>query len=342
MNRGFGSDNHAGVLPEVLAAIGAANEGHASAYGHDEITARAEQRIREELGEDCHAFFVFNGSGANVLSMRAVLRPWEGVVCPESAHLNTDEGGAPEAWGIKLLTVPTPDGKLTPELVSTRLVHLDDEHVVQPRVVSISQSTELGTLYSPDEVRALADHAHDHGLLLHVDGARITNAAAALGCSLREATTDLGVDILSFGGTKAGLLAGEAVVVRGADAAIAMPYLRKQTLQLASKMRFIAAQFEALLDDDLWRRAAGHANAMAARLAAAVRDIDGVQLTQEPQANALFAVLPEGVADRLREKWFFYDFDELRGEVRWMCAWDTTEGDVDAFAAAVASAVAGA
>jgi threonine aldolase len=339
MSRGFGSDNHAGILPEVLAAIAAANDGHASAYGHDEVTARVEQRFREELGEDCHAFFVFNGSGANVLSMRAVLRPWEGVVCPESAHLNTDEGGAPEGWGIKLLTVPTPDGKLTPELVATRLVHLDDEHVVQPRVVSISQSTELGTLYSLDEVRALAVHAHDHGLLLHVDGARITNAAAALGCSLREATTDLGVDILSFGGTKAGLLAGEAVVVRGADAAIAMPYLRKQTLQLASKMRFIAAQFEALLDDELWRRASGHANAMAARLADAVRGIDGVQLTQEPQANAIFAVLPEGTADRLREKWFFYDFDELRGEVRWMCAWDTTEADVDAFAADVAAAV---
>ncbi len=207
-------------------------------------------------------------------------------------------------------------------------------------MVSISQSTELGTLYSLDEVRALADHAHEHGLLLHVDGARITNAAAALGVSLREATTDLGVDVLSFGGTKAGLLTGEAVVVLSDEAATALPYLRKQTLQLASKMRFISAQFDALLEDELWRRAAGHANAMARRLADAVRGVEGVTLTQEPQANAVFAILPPGVADTLRERWFFYDWDELRGEVRWMCSWDTTEADVDAFATDLAAAVA--
>lgn len=339
MNRGFGSDNHAGVLPEALAAIAAANEGHAPSYGHDELTARVESRFREELGEQARAFLVFNGSGANVLSMRAVLRPWEGVVCAETAHLNVDEGGAPEAWGIKLLTVPTPDGKLTPELVSQRIVRIGDEHAVQPRIVTISQSTELGTLYALDEVRALADHAHAHGLALHVDGARITNAAAALGVSLREATTDLGVDLLSFGGTKAGLLAGEAVVVLSEDAAAALPYLRKQTLQLASKMRFIAAQFEALLEGERWRSAAGHANAMAARLADAVREIPGVMLTQEPQANAVFAILPPGVAGKLRERWFFYDWDELRREVRWMCSWDTTEADIDAFAADLAAAV---
>lgn len=339
MSRGFGSDNHAGVLPEALAAIAAANEGHAPSYGHDELTARVEARFREELGEQARAFLVFNGSGANVLSMRALLRPWEGVVCAETAHLNVDEGGAPEAWGIKLLTVPTPDGKLTPELVSQRIVRIGDEHAVQPRIVTISQSTELGTLYALDEVRALADHAHAHGLALHVDGARITNAAAALGVSLREATTDLGVDLLSFGGTKAGLLAGEAVVVLSEDAAAALPYLRKQTLQLASKMRFIAAQFEALLEGERWRSAAGHANAMAGRLADAVRGIEGVTLTQEPQANAVFAILPPGVADRLRERWFFYDWDELRGEVRWMCSWDTTEADVDAFGADIAAAV---
>lgn len=339
MSRGFGSDNHAGVLPEALAAIAAANEGHAPSYGHDELTARVEARFREELGEQARAFLVFNGSGANVLSMRALLRPWEGVVCAETAHLNVDEGGAPEAWGIKLLTVPTPDGKLTPELVSQRIVRIGDEHAVQPRIVTISQSTELGTLYALDEVRALADHAHAHGLALHVDGARITNAAAALGVSLREATTDLGVDLLSFGGTKAGLLAGEAVVVLSEDAAAALPYLRKQTLQLASKMRFIAAQFEALLEGERWRSAAGHANAMAGRLADAVRGIEGVTLTQEPQANAVFAILPPGVAEKLRERWFFYDWDELRGEVRWMCSWDTTEADVDAFGADIAAAV---
>ena len=340
MNRGFGSDNHAGVLPEALAAIAAANEGHAESYGHDELTARVEARFREELGEHAHAFLVFNGSGANVLSLRAMLRPWEGAIVAETAHLNVDEGGAPEAWGIKLLTVPTPDGKLTPELVSPRVVRIGDEHAVQPRVVSISQSTELGTLYTLDEVRALADHAHANDLVLHVDGARITNAAAALGVSLREATTDLGVDLLSFGGTKAGLLAGEAVVLLSEDAATAMPYLRKQTLQLASKMRFIAAQFDALLDGERWRSAAGQANAMAARLADAVRAIDGVEVTQEPQANAVFAILPPGMAEKVREKWFFYDWDELRGEVRWMCSWDTTEADVDSFAADLAAAAA--
>jgi threonine aldolase len=341
MSRGFGSDNHAGVLPEVLAAIGEANEGHAPSYGHDRLTARVEARFREELGERARAFLVFNGSGANVLCLRALLAPWQGAICAETAHLNVDEGGAPEAWGIKLLTVPAPDGKLTPELVSSRIVRIGDEHAVQPRVVSISQSTELGTLYALDEVRALADHAHEHGLALHVDGARITNAAAALGCSLRAASTDLGVDLMSFGGTKAGLLAGEAVVVLSDEAAAALPYLRKQTLQLASKMRFIAAQFDALLEGERWRAAAGHANAMAARLAGAVRGIDGVRLTQEPQANAVFASLPPGLADRLRERWSFYDWDERRGEVRWMCSWDTTEADVDAFAADVAAAIAG-
>jgi threonine aldolase len=335
MSRGFGSDNHAGVLPEVLAAIAAANEGHAPSYGHDALTARVEGRFREELGEDAHAFFVFNGSGANVVSLRAALRPWDGVICADTAHLNVDEGGAPEAWGIKLLTVSTPDGKLTPELVESRLVRLGDEHAVQPRVVSISQSSEMGTLYSRDELGALVEHAHANGLLLHVDGARITNAAAALGCSLAEACA--GADLLSFGGTKAGLLAGEAVVVRGADAAIALPYLRKQTLQLASKMRFIAVQFEALLTDELWRRAAGHANAMAARLAEVVRGVDGVTITQSVDANAIFARLPREALDRLHERWFFYDWDERAGEVRWMCAWDTTEADVDAFAADVVS-----
>jgi len=339
MTRGFGSDNHAGVLPEALAAIAAVNGGHAPSYGHDELSERVAARLCDEIGGG-QAFFVFNGSGANILSMRALLKAWEGVVCAETAHLNVDEGGAPEAWGIKLLTVPTPDGKLTPELVSSRVVRIGDEHAVQPRVVTISQSTELGTLYSLDEVRALTDHAHEHGLLLHVDGARITNAAAALGVSLREATTDVGVDVLSFGGTKAGLLAGEAVVVLSDEAATALPYLRKQSLQLASKMRFISAQFDALLEDELWRRAAGHANAMARRLADAVRDVEGVTLTQEPQANAVFAILPPRVADTLRERWFFYDWDELRGEVRWMCSWDTTEADVDAFATDLAAAVA--
>src|SRR3954471_21859214 len=255
--RGFGSDNHAGILPEVLSAIAAANEGHAESYGHDERTAAVEARFREVFGEAATTFLVFNGTGANVVALRALLRPWEGVVCAETAHLNTDEGGAPEALaGIKLLAVATPDGKLTPELVRPRLVRFGDEHAVQPRVLSITQSTELGTVYSVEEVVALAELAHEEGLLLHVDGARLANAAAALDLPLRALTTDAGVDAVSFGGTKNGLLAGEAVVLLRPAHAEAMPYLRKQSMQLASKMRFLAVQFETLLTDDLWRRPA--------------------------------------------------------------------------------------
>ncbi len=336
--RGFGSDNHAGILPEVLAAIAAANEGHADSYGHDALTARVEERFRGVFGDEARAFLVFNGTGANVLALRAFLRPWEGVICAETAHLNVDEGGAPEALaGIKLLALPTTDGKLTPELVRSRLVRFGDEHAVQPRMVSVSQATELGTLYTADELRDLATLAHDHGLLLHVDGARLANAAAALDVELRQLTTAVGADVVSVGGTKTGLLAGEAVVVLRDDgqAAAALPYLRKQSMQLASKMRFLAAQFEALLDDELWRRAAGHANAMAARLAGALAEVPGVRITQRVEANAVFAVLAPGVADRVRADWAFYTWDEAIGEVRWMCSWDTTEDDVDAFAAAI-------
>ena len=330
--RGFGSDNHAGALPEVLEAIAAANHGHAPSYGHDALTERVEGRFAEHFGDGARTFFVFNGTGANVLALRAMCRPWDGVVCAETAHLNVDEGGAPERMGgIKLLTVPTPDGKLTPELVAPRLVRFDDEHAVQPRVLSITQSSEMGTLYTPDEVTALADQAHEHGLLLHVDGARLANAAAALDVPLAAAAP--GADAISFGGTKAGLLFGEAVVFLRPELADGALYLRKQSMQLASKMRFVAAQFEALLEGERWRGAAGHANAMAARLADGVRD--AVRITQPVQVNAVFAVVAPERAARLREDWFFYTWDEGTGEVRWMCAWDTTVEDVDTFAAAV-------
>jgi threonine aldolase len=260
-------------------------------------------------------------------------------VCAEGAHLNVDEGGAPERiGGFKLLPVATPDGKLTPELVQSWIVRVGDEHVVQPGVVSVTQSTELGTLYTPDELRALAEHAHGNGMRLHVDGARLANAAAALDVPLRAITTDVGADVVSFGGTKAGLMLGEAVVLLGGGLEHALPYLRKQSMQLASKMRYVSAQFEALLDGELWRRAAGHANAMAARLAAAVEGVEGVRITQAVQANVVFAVLPPGVAEGLQQEWGFYTWDERTGEVRWMCAHDTRAEDVDAFAAAVAAA----
>ena len=328
--RGFGSDNHAGVLPEVLDAIAAANHGHAHSYGDDAWTERVRDRLRAELGGD--AFLVFNGTGANVVALRAMCRPWEGVVCADTAHLNVDEGGAPErVGGIKLLTVPTPDGKLTPDLVEPRLVRFGDEHAVQPRVVSITQSSELGTLYTREEVAALAAQAREHGRLLHVDGARLTNAAAALGSSLGEAAGE--ADAISFGGTKAGLMFGEAIVLRRPELSEAAVYLRKQSMQLASKMRFVAAQFEALLEGERWRAAAGHANAMARRLADAVGD--AVTITQPVEANAVFALVAPERAAKLREEWFFYTWDESTGEVRWMCSWDTTEEDIDAFAAAV-------
>ena len=330
--RGFGSDNHAGVLPEVLDAIATVNEGHMPSYGHDEVTERVEELFRREFGDDAETFLVFNGTGANVLALRTLCKPWEGVVCAETAHLNVDEGGAPERMGgLKLLTVPTPDGKLTPELVRSRFVRLGDEHAVQPRVVSITQASELGTVYTPDEVAAVKEVAAEFGALLHVDGARLTNAAAALDVPLAEAARD--ADAISFGGTKAGLMFGEAVVFLRPELAEGALYLRKQSMQLASKMRFAAAQFEALLEADCWRAGAAHANAMARRLADGVRD--AVEITQPVEANAVFAILAPERAERLREDWFFYTWDESTGEVRWMCSWDTTEEDVDAFIAAV-------
>jgi threonine aldolase len=339
--RGFASDNYAGVLPEVLEAVTAANSGHAVSYGGDEWTARVEDLLRAEFGAEATAALVFNGTGANVVALQALTRPYEACVCSSTAHLNVDECGAPErVAGLKLLTVDTPDGKLTPALVEPRLVRFGDEHAVQPRVVSITQATELGTLYTPDEIRALADQAHERGMLLHVDGARLANAAAALDVPLRAITTDVGVDAVSFGGTKNGMMVGEAVVFLRAGLGGETAFLRKQSMQLASKMRFIAAQFEALLTEELWRRPASHANAMAARLAEAVGGIDGVRITQRVQANSVFAVLAADATLALQEKWRFYVWDERTGEVRWMCSWDTTEEDVAEFASDLGQALA--
>jgi threonine aldolase len=296
--------------------------------------------VREHFGADAVGFPVFNGTAANVVGLRAMLRPWQGVICAESAHLNVDEGGAPEALaGIKLLTVPAPDGKLTTELVERRMKRIGDEHVVQPGVVSITQSTELGTLYTVDEMTALAEYAHAREMLLHVDGSRLANAAAALDVGLRALTHGVGADVVSFGGTKVGLLAAELVVILNPSLPDALPYLRKQSMQLASKMRFVSAQLEALLTDDLWRRAASHANAMARRLADAVAG--HVTITQAVEANSVFAILPPEATAQLQQEFRFYVWDEHTNEVRWMCAWDTAESDVDAFAAAIVRAAAG-
>src|SRR3954447_6588540 len=334
--RAFASDNYAPALPEVVDAIVAANTGHVVSYGADPVTARLDERVREHFGGDAVGFPVFNGTAANVVGLRAMLRPWQGVVCAESAHLNVDEGGAPETMaGIKLLTVPTPDGKLTPELVDRRVVRIGDEHAVQPGVVSVTQSTEIGTRYSLEELDALAEHAHAHGMLFHIDGSRLANAAAALDVELGDVAR--GADVLSLGGTKIGLLAAEAVVVRNPELTPSLLYLRKQSMQLASKMRYVSAQLLALFEGDLWRRSAGHANAMAARLAAGVGD--ALTITQEVQANGVFAILPPGAAERLQQDFKFYVWNEHTGEVRWMCSWDTTEEDVDAFVEAILGVV---
>jgi threonine aldolase len=337
----FASDNYAPAHPDVLAAVAAANQGHVGSYGADPWTARAIERVRGHLGSQAEVFLVFNGTAANVLCLQALMRPYEAVICAASAHIATDEGGAPERMlGSKLIGVPTPDGKLTPELVEEHIVRLGDEHAVQPRVVSITQTTELGTRYELGEVRALAGLVHERGLLLHLDGARIANAAAGLGVGLREATADVGVDALSLGATKNGALGAEAVVLFDPAHAEGFAWWRKQTMQLASKMRYAAAQLDALLTDDLWLRNAAHANAMAQRLAAAVRGVPGVRITQPVQANAVFAVLAPEATARLQERFPFYVWDERTGEVRWMCSWDTTEADVDAFAAAAAEEAA--
>lgn len=339
--RGFASDNYAGVHPEVLAAIALANGGHQVAYGEDDYTAHLQEVFRGHFGPRAEAFPVFNGTGANVVALQALTERWGAVVCAASAHIHVDEGGAPERMGgLKLLTVPTPDGKLTPELIDREAWGFDDEHRAQPQVVSITQSTELGTCYTPEEIRAICDHAHDRGLAVHLDGSRIANAAATLGVPLREFTTDAGVDVLSFGGTKNGLLLGECVVVLNPERVRAMKHLRKLSMQLASKMRFVSVQFEALLAGDLWLRSAGHANAMARRLESAVRAVEGVTVVRPVQANAVFARLPREVSERLQKRYRFYFWDESTGEVRWMCSFDTTEEDVDSFAAALAEEMA--
>lgn len=345
--RGFASDNYAGVHPEVLAAITEANGGHQIAYGEDVYTARLQEVIRGHFGERAEAFPVFNGTGANVTALTSVLPRWGAVISTATAHIHTDEGGAPErVSGLKLLPVSTPDGKLTPELIGEEAWGWGDEHRAQPLAVSITQTTELGTLYTVDEIRAIADYAHERGMVLHLDGARISNAAAALGVGFREFTTDAGVDILSFGGTKNGLLYGEAVVVLNPEVSDGLLFLRKLTMQLASKMRFVSAQLIALLSDDLWLRSATHANSMAARLRAgleaeiAAGSISGLAFTQATQANAVFATLPEGVADRLRQSFRFYDWNPATREVRWMTAFDTTEADIDVFLAAIRAELA--
>ncbi|MFI2240914.1 threonine aldolase family protein [Streptomyces chrestomyceticus] len=334
--RGFASDNYAGAHPEVLAALALANGGHQVAYGEDEYTEALQRTIRSHFGQTAEAFPVFNGTGANVVALQAMTDRWGAVICADTAHIHVDECGAPErVGGLKLLTVPTEDGKLTPELIDREAYGWDDEHRAMPQVVSITQNTELGTVYTPDEVRAICEHAHERNMLVHLDGSRIANAAASLDVPMRAFTNAVGVDVLSLGGTKNGALFGEAVVVVNPDAVRAMKHVRKMSMQLASKMRFISVQLEALLTRDLWLRNARHANSMAQRLAAGVREVDGVEILYPVQANAVFARLPHDVTERLQKRYRFYFWDEAAGDVRWMCSFDTTEEDVDGMLAAL-------
>lgn len=329
---GLASDNYAGVHPEIWEAMAAANRGHSVAYGADPYTASAVARFREHFGDAIEVYFVFLGTAANVLSLQAATEPYHAVICTETAHIHVDECGAPERHtGCKLLTVATADGKLTCEGIRRHLHGFGFEHHAQPRVVSITQATELGTVYRPEEIRAIADLVHDHQMVLHMDGARLANAAVHLNASLGQLTAEAGVDVLSFGGTKNGLMMGEAVVFFDTALARAFAYRRKQAMQLASKMRFIAAQFEALLSNDLWRRCAAHANRMARLLAEALQDFPDIRVTRPVEANGVFAVVPPEMIAPLQAFCPFYVWNEAASEVRWMTSFDTREEDIRCF-----------
>lgn len=330
--RGFASDNNAGVHPEILKAIASANTGHMVGYGDDPITREAIQLFKNEFGQDTEVFFVFNGTGANVLALSTVTHSFNSIICADTAHIQVDECGAPEKLtGCKLLPVPSEKGKLSPEGIQKYLHGFDFEHHAQPKVISISQVTEMGTVYTVDEIKAITSLAHQYGLLVHMDGARIANAAVALDLPFRAFTVDAGVDLLSFGGTKNGMLMGEAVLFFNPKLTLNTKYIRKQSMQLFSKMRFVSAQFLAYFNQELWKSNAQHANQMAKLLEREVLKTGKVQLTQKTEANGVFAILPPAVIPRLQEKYFFYLWDESASEVRWMTSFDTTEEDVYGF-----------
>lgn len=331
-NKTFASDNYSGVHPEIMKALAAANEGHAPSYGTDEYTARAIDRFRVLFGEDIEVFFVYNGTGANVSALMAMTRPFNAVICSELAHINVDESTAPERFtGCKLVTVPTEDGKILPEGISRRIQRIGDQHHPQARVISISQCSEYGTAYTPAQIKAISSVARKHNMLLHMDGSRISNAAVSLGMDFREFTRDAGVDVLSFGGTKNGMMFGEAVIFFDTSLAKDFMYIRKQSMQLHSKMRFIGAQFERLLTADLWADNARRANDMARSLERELRKIPGITITQKVDANSIFAIIPPEVVASLQKSYFFYPWNEKIQEVRLMCSFDTTDEDISEF-----------
>jgi threonine aldolase len=332
--RGFASDNNSGVHPEILAELCRINEGHVIGYGSDEYTEKARALFREMLGDESETYFVFNGTAANVLGLSSVARSWNSVITASSAHIEEDECGAPEKFiGCKILTVDSPDGKLTPRMVEKHMRGFDFEHHSQPGVVSISQTTEMGTVYTPSEIRKLADYLHANGMFLHMDGARIANAAVSLGLSFRAFTTDSGVDVLSFGGTKNGMMYGEAVCFLRKGLSGEFRYIRKQGMQLASKMRFISAQYIAYFRNDLWKTCASHSNSMAGLLARKISEFSELRITQPTEANGVFVVMPRDLAEKLSRSYFFYPWNESIGEYRLMTSWDTTGEDIEMFAA---------
>ena len=332
--RGFYGDHQAGVHPEILEAIIAANEGHVISYGDDCYTERACSMFKDHFSSDAQVYFVFNGSAANVLSIAEVTHVTDAVICSDTAHIHIDECGAPDKYA-KLLAAPAVDGKISADAIDLVVDQIGVQHVAQPRMVSITQPTELGTVYRPDEIAVLADRAHRAGLVVHMDGSRLTNAAAFLGCSFKEITTEVGVDVLSFGGTKTGLLIGEAVVFLDPQLGSRFPFVRKQGLQLASKMRFLSVQFEALLSNELWHRIAEHENAMAGKLANGVGQIPGVNVVYPVEINAVFASFPSHWLPALEARFFFHTIDREEARVRWMSSFDTTDEDVNELTALI-------
>ncbi|HYG02964.1 MAG TPA: low specificity L-threonine aldolase [Chryseosolibacter sp.] len=330
--RTFASDNYAGVHPLIMEALMKANADHAASYGADVYTTRAVEKFKLLFGGNVSVFFVYNGTGANVLGLSSMLKSFQSIICSDLAHINVDESTAPEKFlGSKLITITTKDGKIYPDQIEARIQRVGDQHHPQARVISISQSTEYGTVYTVDELKAISKVAKKHGLLFHMDGSRVTNAAVSLGKSFKEFTSDCGVDVLSFGGTKNGMMFGEAVVFFNQPIANDFQYVRKQGMQLHSKMRFISAQFEALLTNDLWKENAQHANEMAAYFSRLLSEVPGVQITQKTDANAIFAQLPKHAISKLQEQYYFYIWNERTSEVRLMCGFDTRREDIDAF-----------
>ena len=331
--RGFASDNNSGIHPQILKAIESANTGHSIGYGDDQWTKEAIGLFKKEFGDETEVFFVLTGTGANILGIQSSVHSFHSVLCAETAHIHTDECGSPEKFtGSKLIPVATQNGKITPEQLEKHLHGFDFEHHSQPGLISITQVTELGTVYTTDEIRNLALLAHSHGMYLHMDGARISNAAVSLGLSFKTFTKDTGVDILSFGGTKNGMMIGEAVLFFNPALARYTKYIRKQAAQLYSKMRFIGAQFVPYLRDEIWKINATHSNRMAKLLETEIRKLKGVEITQMVEGNGIFAIIPKEIIPRLQHEYFFYTWDEFRGEVRWMTSFDTTEEDIMGFA----------